>query len=89
MVNQRCRRKLVGSRPTAAKSPGQTHFLTMSFHPRIAAKQSQFREAAYRAHRNSPHYGHTIQSCKGPVLIAQTGENNGLFWTGERSTASL
>src|SRR6266436_8376119 len=50
-----------------------------SFHSRIAAKQSQFRETEYRAHRNRPHYGHAIQSLQCAFLIAQTREDHGLL----------
>src|SRR4051794_27101409 len=55
----------------------QADLLAKSFQSRIASKQSQFREAEYRAHSNRPHYGHAIQSLQSAFLIAQTREDHG------------
>src|SRR5688572_1661774 len=55
----------------------QADLLAKSFQPRIAAKQSQFREAEYRARPNRPYCGHASESLQGAFLIAQTREDQG------------
>ena len=57
----------------------QADLLAKSFQSRIAAKQSQFREAEDRAHPNRPDYGHATQSLQCAVFIAQTREDQGLL----------
>ena len=67
------------TRPSSRRLFWQADLLAKSFQSRIAAKQSQFREAEYRAHPNRPHYGHAIQSLQCAFLIAQTREDHGLL----------
>src|SRR4030095_2762836 len=56
----------------------QADLLAKSFQPRIAAKQGVFWERQPPPHPNRPNRSGAIQSFESAILVAQTGEDDGL-----------